>query len=228
MTVGLALVLALVIGLVAGYRGGRIDYLLMRGADAGLAFPPLVLALAVVAVLGTGVGDVALALALVFAPGFARFIRGQTLAVKEESFVEASQSIGTPPAADRGLPGAAQRDDRPGGPDRHRLGRGAVGRVGSGLLGSRPPAAGGRLGLDAERGLRQLLVHPPLVARPGRSDHRAHRAGLQHHRRRLARHPQRHGGHGQAPPWGPPPARPHRGGPPDRSPPSPPAPAPSR
>ncbi len=98
MTVGLALVLALVIGLVAGYRGGRIDYLLMRGADAGLAFPPLVLALAVVAVLGTGVGDVALALALVFAPGFARFIRGQTLAVKEESFVEASQSIGTPPA----------------------------------------------------------------------------------------------------------------------------------
>jgi peptide/nickel transport system permease protein len=97
MTVGLALVLALAIGLVAGYRGGRVDYLLMRGADAGLAFPPLVLALAVVAVLGTAVGDVALALALVFAPGFARFIRGQTLAVKEESFVEASQSIGTPP-----------------------------------------------------------------------------------------------------------------------------------
>ncbi len=52
-TVGLALVLALIIGLVAGYRGGRIDYLLMRGTDAGLAFPPLVLALAVVAVLGT-------------------------------------------------------------------------------------------------------------------------------------------------------------------------------
>ena len=97
-TVGIALVLALVLGLVAGYRGGRIDYLLMRGADAGLAFPPLILALAVVAVLGSGVNDVALAFALVFAPGFARFIRGQTLAVKEESFVEASTSIGTPPA----------------------------------------------------------------------------------------------------------------------------------
>ena len=96
-TVGIALVLALVIGLVAGYRGGRIDYLLMRGADAGLAFPPLILALAVVAVLGSGVNDVALAFALVFAPGFARFIRGQTLAIKEESFVEASTSIGTPP-----------------------------------------------------------------------------------------------------------------------------------
>jgi len=96
-TVGLALVLALIIGLVAGFRGGRLDYLLMRGADAGLAFPPLVLALAVVAVVGTSVNDVALALALVFAPGFARFIRGQTLAVKEESFVEASTSIGTSP-----------------------------------------------------------------------------------------------------------------------------------
>jgi peptide/nickel transport system permease protein len=95
-TVGIALVVALVIGLTAGYRGGWVDYVLMRGADAGLAFPPLVLALAVVAVLGSATTDVALALALVFAPGFARFIRGQTLAVKEESFIEASVSIGSP------------------------------------------------------------------------------------------------------------------------------------
>ena len=96
-TVAIALALALVIGLVAGFRGGRTDYLLMRGADAGLAFPPLVLALAVVAVLGSGVNDISLAFAIVFAPGFARFIRGQTLAIKEEAFVEASTSIGTPP-----------------------------------------------------------------------------------------------------------------------------------
>jgi peptide/nickel transport system permease protein len=96
-TVGLALVLALVIGLVAGFNGGWVDYLLMRATDAGLAFPPLVLALAVVAVLGTSVNDTSLALAIVFAPGFARFVRGQTLAVKEESFVEASHSIGSPP-----------------------------------------------------------------------------------------------------------------------------------
>jgi len=96
-TVGLAMVLALLIGLVAGFRGGWIDYLLMRGADAGLAFPPLVLALAVVAVLGSSVNDTSFALAIVFAPGFARFVRGQTLAIREESFVEASTSIGTPP-----------------------------------------------------------------------------------------------------------------------------------
>src|ERR1019366_3101584 len=95
---GLALVLALLIGLVAGFRGGWIDYLLMRGADAGLAFPPLVLALAVVAVLGTSANDTSFALGAVFARGFARFVRGQTLAVREESFVEASPSIGTPPA----------------------------------------------------------------------------------------------------------------------------------
>jgi len=96
-TVFLALVLALVIGLLAGFNGGWLDYLLMRATDAGLAFPPLVLALAVVAVLGTSVNDTSLALAIVFAPGFARFVRGQTLAVKEESFVEASHSIGSPP-----------------------------------------------------------------------------------------------------------------------------------
>jgi peptide/nickel transport system permease protein len=96
-TVGLAMVLALLIGLVAGFRGGWLDYLLMRGADAGLAFPPLVLALAVVAVLGSSVNDTSLALAIVFAPGFARFVRGQTLAIREESFVEASTSIGSPP-----------------------------------------------------------------------------------------------------------------------------------
>ncbi len=96
-TVAIALVFALIIGLVAGYRGGKVDYLLMRVTDAGLAFPPLVLALAIVAVLGHNENDLSLALALVFAPGFARFIRGQTLAIKEESFVEASTSIGTPP-----------------------------------------------------------------------------------------------------------------------------------
>ena len=97
-TMGIALVLSLVIGLIAGFRGGWVDYLLMRATDAGLAFPPLVLALAVVAVLGGSVNNTSIALGVVFAPGFARFIRGQTLAVKEESFIEASTSIGTPPA----------------------------------------------------------------------------------------------------------------------------------
>jgi peptide/nickel transport system permease protein len=93
--VGIALALGLVIGLIAGYAGGPLDYVLMRLTDVGLAFPPLVLALAVVAVLGSGVNDAAFALAIVFAPGLARFIRGHTLAVKEEDFIDASRSVGS-------------------------------------------------------------------------------------------------------------------------------------
>ncbi len=97
--VGLALVVAIPIGLLAGYRGGQTDNVLMRVMDGGLSFPPLVLALAVVAVLGPGINNAALALAVVFVPSFARLVRGQTLAVKEEPFVEASRSLGTPAAA---------------------------------------------------------------------------------------------------------------------------------
>jgi peptide/nickel transport system permease protein len=96
-TVVLALIVALFIGLIAGYRGGKLDYLLMRFADAGMAFPALVLALAVVAVLGSQVSDVSIALAIVFAPGFARFIRGQALAIRQEAFVEASIAVGSSP-----------------------------------------------------------------------------------------------------------------------------------
>ena len=69
----------------------------MRVMDAGLSFPPLVLALAVVAVLGPGLNNTALALAVVFTPSFVRLIRGQTLAVREESFVEASRALGSRP-----------------------------------------------------------------------------------------------------------------------------------
>ncbi len=95
--VGLALVVAIPIGLLSGYRGGQVDNVLMRVMDGGLSFPPLVLALAVVAVLGPGINNTALALAIVFMPSFARLVRGQALAVKEESFIEASRSLGTSP-----------------------------------------------------------------------------------------------------------------------------------
>ncbi|MBM3670864.1 MAG: dipeptide/oligopeptide/nickel ABC transporter permease/ATP-binding protein [Actinobacteria bacterium] len=94
-TVLLAGLIALPIGLVSGYIGGRLDNLLMRIVDAMLAFPPLVLAIAVAGLLGKGVGNVALAITIVMVPGFARLVRASTLAVKEETFVEASRSIGT-------------------------------------------------------------------------------------------------------------------------------------
>ena len=94
-TVALALCIALPVGLWAGYAGGWVDTVLMRIMDAGLSFPPLVLALSVAGVLGPGMDKLVFALAVVFAPSLARLIRGQALAIKEETFVEASKTIGT-------------------------------------------------------------------------------------------------------------------------------------
>jgi peptide/nickel transport system permease protein len=94
--VALALVVALPFGLVSGYIGGLLDNVLMRVADAGLSFPPLVLALAVAGVLGRSVNDTVLAIGVVFVPGYIRLIRGQAIAVREEAFIEASRAAGTP------------------------------------------------------------------------------------------------------------------------------------
>lgn len=95
----LALVVAVPVGLLAGYRGGRVDQLVMRIMDAFGAFPALILALAVVSMLGPGLEKVAVALGIVMIPGFVRIVRAQTLAVRQETFVEASESIGTPEMA---------------------------------------------------------------------------------------------------------------------------------
>jgi peptide/nickel transport system permease protein len=91
----LSILIATPIGLIAGYFGRGIDSVLMRLVDAGLSVPPLVLALAVAGVLGPGVNNTVVALVAVFTPGLVRLVRGQALAVKEETFVEASRSIGS-------------------------------------------------------------------------------------------------------------------------------------
>jgi peptide/nickel transport system permease protein len=95
--VGVALLFAIPIGLLAGFRGRATDNVLMRVMDALASFPPLVLALAVVAVLGRSLENAVLAIAIVVIPGFARLIRAQTLAVRNETFIEASRSMGTRP-----------------------------------------------------------------------------------------------------------------------------------
>jgi ABC-type dipeptide/oligopeptide/nickel transport system permease subunit len=92
--VALALALALPLGLIAGYFGGWRDHLLMRVMDALFAFPPLVLALTVAALLGASLLNESIAIAVVFVPGFVRLIRGQVLAVREETYIEASRSLG--------------------------------------------------------------------------------------------------------------------------------------
>src|SRR5579871_5807401 len=85
---------ALPIGLIAGFFGGRRDGFLMRIMDAVFAFPPLMLALGISALLGPSVTHAAVAISIPFIPGFARLVRSQVLAVREELYIEASRSVG--------------------------------------------------------------------------------------------------------------------------------------
>lgn len=94
LAVGLAL--SVLPGLVAGYFGGRIDRFIMRINDAVMSFPPLILAIAIVGVLGVGLTNAMIAIGIVFAPTFLRLIRASVMGVREETFIDASRSIGTP------------------------------------------------------------------------------------------------------------------------------------
>ena len=83
-----------VLGCLAGYYGGRIDSLVMRVADVIQAFPFLILIIAIVAVLGTGLTSVYIAVALVAWVTYARLIRGEILVAKNQEYVEAARSLG--------------------------------------------------------------------------------------------------------------------------------------
>ncbi len=84
-------------GLVSGYRGGIVDAVLMRISDLLFAFPSFVLALFLMVVLGFGITNVVLAIALVYIPIFARIARNMTLLVKEEPYVQAAVLMGRRP-----------------------------------------------------------------------------------------------------------------------------------
>jgi len=94
VSVGLAIAVGLPLGLAAGYYSGRLGDVLMRLTDAMLAFPPLVLALAVAAVLGPGLGHAVIAIAVVLAPVFMRLARAAVLEQREREYVEAVRAIG--------------------------------------------------------------------------------------------------------------------------------------
>lgn len=94
VAVGLALVVGVGLGLVAGFYGGWLDTVVMRGADVLFAFPILLLAMAIVAVLGPGLGTAMIAIGVVYTPVFARITRASTLAVREELYVKASRAVG--------------------------------------------------------------------------------------------------------------------------------------
>ena len=94
MAVGIAALLGVPFGLLAGYTGGWIDDVIMRVNDALQTIPALVLAMAIAATLGPGLFNVMVAVGVIFAPRFARLVRGQALAVREEAFVESARAVG--------------------------------------------------------------------------------------------------------------------------------------
>jgi peptide/nickel transport system permease protein len=97
ISIGLSLVGGVPLGLVAGYSGGRVDDVVMRIMDAVFAFPALVLALAITAALGMGIGNAMIAIGLVQVPVFARLVRGQVLSIRERDYVAAAKLLGATP-----------------------------------------------------------------------------------------------------------------------------------
>lgn len=93
-TVTLAIVIGAAIGAIAGYRGGWVDNVLMRIMDVVLGFPGFLLAIAIVAVLGPGLRNTLIALAIVTIPQYARVMRASVLSIKEVDYVAASQALG--------------------------------------------------------------------------------------------------------------------------------------
>lgn len=94
IAVGISLGLGVPIGLVAGFYRGRVDDALMRLMDMLFAFPAILLAIAILAVLGPGIRNAMIAIGIVYTPIFARITRGSVLSVREEVYVRAARSVG--------------------------------------------------------------------------------------------------------------------------------------
>lgn len=95
VSVAFAVVVGIAVGVIAGYRGGWVDTVFMRIVDVMFAFPVLLLALAVVAILGPGTTTTILAIGIVYTPIFARVARASTLSVRVEPYVQMSRAMGT-------------------------------------------------------------------------------------------------------------------------------------
>jgi len=96
-TVSLSLLIGLFVGAASGFFGGKVDNVLMRLADVLLAFPGILLAIAITSVLGPSLRNVLIALCALGWVGYARLIRGQILKVKEMEFVQSATAVGSPP-----------------------------------------------------------------------------------------------------------------------------------
>ena len=92
--VGLALAIGTVLGLTAGYVGRSVDQVIMRFMDILMAFPGIFLALAIIAALGTGLGNVIIATGIFLVPQFARVVRASILTLRDMEFVQAARALG--------------------------------------------------------------------------------------------------------------------------------------
>ncbi|MHA1153036.1 MAG: ABC transporter permease [Alphaproteobacteria bacterium] len=89
-----AMVIGSIVGILAGYYGGKIDVVIMQANDVLLSFPTLILGLIIVAMLGPSVQNLIIAISLTAIPGFARIARAPTIVVKERDFIEACRALG--------------------------------------------------------------------------------------------------------------------------------------
>ena len=100
LSVSLAVIPGVGLGLLAGYKRGWLDVVIMHTMDSLLSFPTLLLAITIITVLGPGHIQVTISIAIIFVPAFTRLVRGQTLIVREEEYVQAAHALG---ASDFGI-----------------------------------------------------------------------------------------------------------------------------
>ena len=97
ISVGIGVTIGSLFGVVSAYSGGAFDLIMQRLVDAFMAFPGIILALAIVAVLGSSITNVIIALVLVLTPSSVRTVRSQSLAIKEMDYILAARAVGVPP-----------------------------------------------------------------------------------------------------------------------------------
>ena len=94
ISIGLALTIGVSLGLASGYQGGAVDAVISRALDGLLAFPAIVLAIALMAVFGPSLYNAMLAIGIIYVPTFARITRANVLSLREREFVEAARALG--------------------------------------------------------------------------------------------------------------------------------------
>ncbi|WP_197969796.1 nickel transporter permease [Mesobacillus harenae] len=96
IAIGLAVLIGIPLGLIAGYFGRWVDEVIMRISDVFLSFPPLLLSIAIAALLGPSLTNLMIAISISWWPWYTRLIRGQVVSLRERGFVEAAQAMGVP------------------------------------------------------------------------------------------------------------------------------------